>query len=282
MVHGLFQDCRLAFRSIRRSPAFAAIVIATMALAIGANTAVFSIFNALVWRPVPVREPSRLVVLTPLEERGTSTRFVYAATMEQLRASQQIFDRLSLYSGGGALRAEVRGVVSDGGVEGVDPEYFDLVGARPALGRLLIPADTLGRTGAPSVVISNRFWRQRLGGDPHAIGESISIDGTPMIVVGVMEPGFRGLQADNGADLFMTMAALRPIAGDMTRPLRARNVVARLRPGATVDEARAQMLTALAVPCCYGRRRPARGGPAGAAGAARQRRVDRDRVLGAA
>src|SRR5262245_23096374 len=241
MFHGLDQDVRLAFRAIRRSPAFAAIVIVTIALAIGANTAVFSVFNALVLKPLAVREPSRLVVLSPIEERGTATRFVYAATLEQLRGGQPIFDRLSLYSGGGALRSEVRGAAVDAGVEGVDPEYFEIVGARPALGRLLISSDALGRTGAPSVVIGDRFWRQQFGSDPHAVGESIRIDGTPMTIVGVMQRGFRGLQADSGADLFMTLATLRPIAGDMTRPLRARNVVARLRPGVTVDEARAEM-----------------------------------------
>src|SRR5215510_540518 len=79
MIDSLRQDVRLALRGIRRSPAFAAVVIATIALAVGANTAVFSIFNAIVLRALPVREPSRLVLLTPIEERGTATRFVYRA-----------------------------------------------------------------------------------------------------------------------------------------------------------------------------------------------------------
>src|SRR5262245_11249963 len=264
MFHGLDQDVRLAFRAIRRSPAFAAIVIVTIALATGANTAVFSVFNALVLKPLAVREPSRLVVLTPIEEPGTAARFVYAATLEQLRGGQQIFDRLSLYSGGGALRTEVRGAAVDAGVEGVDPEYFEIVGARPALGRLLIPSDALGRTGAPSVVIGDRFWRQQFGSDPRAVGESIRIDGTPMTSVGVGRGAAR-LEGAAGGQRRRSIHAAGDAASDRRRHDAPAARAQRYRASEAGRHGRrgaCAIADAVAGPCGRGRTRATRGGPA--------------------
>ena len=238
MIDALWQDVRYASRSIRRSLGFAGIVVATMALAIGANTALFSIFNGIVLKTLPVREPQRLVALTATSQRVTGTQMIYKATLDALRERQHVFSAMTLYSGGGALRVEARGVEIDGGIEGVDPAYFDMLGARAQVGRLLQPADAIEPTGAPVVVISNRLWQRLFARDPHAIGEVIRVNAVPLTVVGITEPSFRGLQADVGADLFMTLAKLRPIAGDVMRPLRGRNVIAQLRPGVTVDEAR--------------------------------------------
>ena len=239
MFDGLWQDVRHTARSIRRSPGFATIVVATLTLAIGANTALFSVFNGLVLKTLPVREPRRLVVLTPTSQRLTGAQMIYSATLDRLRSAQGVFSAMTLYSGGGALRVEARGLEIDGGIEGVEPAYFEMLGARPQIGRLLQPADAVGPTGAPVVVISDRLWRRLFARDPRAVGEQIRVNAVPLTVVGVTEPSFRGLQTDVGADLFMTGARLRPISGDMTRPPRGRNAIAQLRRGVTVDEARA-------------------------------------------
>ena len=241
MLDTLLQDLRYAWRSVARSRALSATVIGTMALAIGANTALFSIFNGLVLKTMPVHDPERLVTLNPASQRVTGTQMIYKATLDSLRASQGVFTAMTLYSGGGALRVEARGVETDGGIEGVEPAYFDMVGARPQLGRLLQPADAIEPTGAPVLVISDRLWQRLFARDARAVGEQILVNATPLTIVGVLDASFRGLQTDVGADLFMTMATLRPIAGDMTRPLRGRNVIAQLRPGVTVDEARRAM-----------------------------------------
>ena len=242
MLESLWQDVRYALRSIRRSAAFSLVVITTIALAIGANAALFSIFNGLVLTTLPIGEPARLVVLTALDERGASPQFIYETTLQSLRDGQQVFDHTSLYSGGGVLRTEGRGMAIDAGVEGVDPDYFDMVSARAVLGRVLAPADTIGTSGAPVVVVSHRLWQRLFAGDPHAIGERVIVEGTPLTIIGVLDAAFHGLQRDAGADLFMTMPAVRAISGDPSRPLRARNVIARLRPTVSLETARAHVV----------------------------------------
>jgi len=243
MLDALRQDVRYSFRVLARSPGFTAAVVLTLALSIGANTALFSLFNALVLRPLAVREPQRLAVISATDERGTQPRFIYASTFDELRTQQQAFETLSLYSGGGVLRVEARGVMADAGVEATTPAYFEMLGIQPFLGRLISDADTaVGGAGAPVVVIGHRFWQRLFGGDPHAVGETLEVEGTPLTIVGVTPPGFYGLQADGGADFFTPIATLRPISGDPKRPLRAWNVIGRLRSGVTFDQARAEML----------------------------------------
>lgn len=176
MFDALFQDVRYAWRAIARSPAFSATVIGTMAMAIGANTALFSIFNGLVLKTLPVREPQRLVALGATSQRVTGTQMIYKATLDALRDRQSVFSAMTLYSGGGALRVEARSVELDGGIEGVEPSYFDMVGARPQLGRLLQAADTIEPAGAPVIVISDRLWQRLFGRDPRAIGDQIRVN----------------------------------------------------------------------------------------------------------
>ncbi|OLC42743.1 MAG: hypothetical protein AUH43_21910 [Acidobacteria bacterium 13_1_40CM_65_14] len=241
MIDALLHDVRYSFHSLRRAPGFSVVVIATLALAIGANTALFSLFNAIVLRPLPVREPDRLAVMTVTDERGTQNRFVYATIFEAFRAEQRAFELLSMYSGGGVLRAEARGVAVDGGVESMMPEYFEMLGVRPIVGRLINHADASNNDGAPVIVIGYRFWQRQFGGDPRAVGETLRVDGTPLTIIGVTQPGFHGLQADAGADFFVTVPTLRPIAGDMTRPLRTWNIIGRLRPRVTLEQARAEV-----------------------------------------
>jgi len=234
-------DVRQGWRTLRRAPAFSLVVVATIALAVGANTALFSVFNALVLTPLPVRDPSRLVVLTATSATTTGTQMIYDATLQQLRESQHLFTAMTLYSGGGALRVAARGVETDGGIEGMDPGYFEMVGARAQAGRLLQPSDAIGPRGVPVIVISDRLWQQLFARDPLAIGATILVNTTPLTVVGVVAPPFRGLQTDVGADLFVTMPAIRALAGDVTRPVRGRNVIAQLAPGVTVEQARAEV-----------------------------------------
>jgi predicted permease len=241
MLNALLSDIRYTVRTLRRAPGFTLVVVATLALAVGINTTLFSLFNAIVLRPLPVQEPQRLVVLSATDARGAQSRFIYQATFEALRSAQRSFDLLSLYSGGGVLLAEARGASVDGGVESVMPEYFEMLGIRPSIGRLITREEAAGRDGAPVVVISHRFWQRQFGGDPQAVGAAIKIENTLLTVVGVTPPEFHGLQAAGGADFFVTVPTLRPITGDSTRPLRARNVIARLRPGVTLEQARAEL-----------------------------------------
>lgn len=219
------------------------VVIATIALAIAANTAIFSLLNAIVLRPVPVSDPDRLVAISIADPRTTQPGFIHADTFTAFLAQQRSFATLSMYNGGAFPRVEARGAAVYAGVEGVTPEYFAVVGARIAAGRFLTDADNAPAGAAtPVVVITDRLWQRIFGGDPRAVGETLKIDGTPVTIVGVAAPGFYGLQTDAGSDLFISLSGQATVAGDRKRALRARNVIGRLAPGVTIEQARAEVV----------------------------------------
>src|SRR2546425_7343045 len=123
MLDALWIDIRHSLRGLRRSPGFSLVVIATFALAIGANTAIFSLLNAIVLRAVSLSDPDRLVAISTTDTQTTQPVFIYADTFTAFRAQQRAFATLSMYSGGFFLRIEARGAAVSAGVEGVTPEY---------------------------------------------------------------------------------------------------------------------------------------------------------------
>src|SRR5258708_23366297 len=121
MIDPLLQDVGYAYRQLRRSPGLALVVILTLAFGIGAKTALFSVLNALVLRTLPVKEPERLVVLSVNDSRGQPGRFLYYDTFTELASRQHVFEAMALYVGGGLLKTETRGELSEGGVEAATP-----------------------------------------------------------------------------------------------------------------------------------------------------------------
>jgi putative ABC transport system permease protein len=242
MLDALWLDIRHSIRSLRRSPAFSLLVTITFALTIGANTAIFSLLNAVVLRAIPASDPDGIVALSTTDARRNAPGYIYADTFTTFRQQQQSFSHLSMYSGGGVLRVEARGAAYDATVEGVMADYFALLGAKPQAGRLITEADEASGDGTQVVVISDRLWKRTFGGDSHAIGETMKVQGKEMTIVGVTAAGFLGLQADSGADLFIPTSMMRDIAGDPTRPVRARSIVGRLAAGVTLTQARAELL----------------------------------------
>lgn len=242
MVDALWTDLRFAVRRLRSSPAFSFVVVATIALAIGASTTVFSLLNAIVLRKVPVRSPAGLVSISTSDVAAGPRRYIYADTLVAFRTQQRSFSELSMYSAG-SFRIEARGSAIDANVEGVMPGYFRLLDVRASTGRLLADGDLpLARGAAQVVVISDRLWRRMFSADPRAVGDPIRIDGRPMTVVGITEPGFFGIQADGGSDLFVPFSTIRVLAQDASRALRARDAIGRLATGATIEQARAELL----------------------------------------
>jgi putative ABC transport system permease protein len=242
MLDALATDVRHSIRALRRSPGFSMLVMLTLALAIGANAAIFSLLNAIVMRAMPVSDPDRIVSLSTSDARRNQIGYIYGDTFAGFRQQQQSFSHLSMYSGGGVLRVEARGAAYDATVEGVMADYFAMLGAKPAVGRLITDGDdATSGVGTKVVVISDRLWKRAFGTDPRAIGETIKVRGKEMTVVGVAGAGFAGLQADSGADLFIPTSMMRDVAGDPTRPARARNIIGRLAPGITLAQARAEV-----------------------------------------
>jgi putative ABC transport system permease protein len=243
-LDALVQDLRYALRQIGRSPGFASAVILTLALGIGANAAVYSLLNAIVLRSIPAQDPDRLVALSCADARGQQPRSIYIDTFELLRTKQHVFESVSLYSGGGQLLVEAKGIRAPALIESGTPEYYEVLGVRPFLGRFISGQDTPRDVpSAPVVVIGYRLWQQRFGADPKVLGQTLTVEDMPLTIIGVTPPDFPGLQVDSGADFSVTMWALRKLAGDPKRPLRAWNIIARLKPGVSLEQARAEVTT---------------------------------------
>ncbi|MFH1573685.1 MAG: ABC transporter permease, partial [Acidobacteriota bacterium] len=227
-----------------REPGLAVVVILILALGIGANTALYSLMNAMVFRTLPVRNPHELVSVTWYDQKGLR-KIVHYDSFLELAKRQDVFESMS-GNASAALTTERNGLWAADQVEAITSEYFSLFGLRPHLGRFFSSADT-PQAGEPAqvVVVGYRFWRDRLGGDPDVIGHPINLDGTPLTVIGVMPRDFRGLFFDTGSDLFVPLSLLRRLASfaAVKRPVQVTYMIGRLRPGVSLEQANARLST---------------------------------------
>jgi putative ABC transport system permease protein len=235
------QDLRYALRLLLRTPGFTIVAVLTLALGIGANTAIFTVVNALLLKPLPYAEPDRLVMVWqdfrarsgPIDEWGTPGNYV------DWRAQKEVFDGIAMISGwrptlvGGPEAEPLQG-------EQVTHEYFTVLGVNPVLGRNFSDADDVPK--APRVtIISDKLWKRRFGGEPSAVGRTITLSGVPHEIIGVLPPEFRPIIA-GAAELWrpMQLNTASPSRGAIT--LRS---VARLKTGVSVDRGQV-LMTALA------------------------------------
>ena len=203
----LRQDLRYALRTLRRSPAFTAIAVLTLALGIGANTAIFSLVSGVLLKPLPFAEPERLVLLwenfTPVN--GPDRMLPAAATVVQWKARSRAYDGLAMLIAnpynltGGGEPERLAGVRTD-------TNLFTLFGLRPILGRTFA-ADDEGPDATPVVVISDRLWARRFGADPGLVGRTIVLDGLSRTVIGIVPSDFRLAGAETS---LWVPAAFRP------------------------------------------------------------------------
>ena len=244
---GLIHDIRMAARSFRKTPVFTAGAILTLTLAVGANTAIFSILNALLLRDLPVREPSSLVSLT----RVTGTTADGAFSLRMVRAiaeRQRSLSALVGWTSTGIINIEIDDVRTRGNVSAVTGNYFSELGIRPVAGRLLRDEDVSVDTqhSAPIAVIGHGFWQRHFNSDPAAVGRTVRVVGTPFTIVGVAPAGFKGLGLTLEIDVAVPLTFV-PIVRDV--PERAFlngavnpiSLAGRLRPSVTIDQARAEL-----------------------------------------
>lgn len=237
-LEALLQDIRHAFRHFRRSPGFSVAAIATLALGIGANTAMFSVLNTLTLQRLSVSDPDQLFSLSSYNERGQK-RYVPMPTVIDLNREGPLVEACG-YNGGGILPMEANGIPTQGIMAIVTGRCFSVFGIRPVLGRAIEDEDgPIMTAGAKVVVISDRLWQRLFHRDPGAIGKSMRIDSVVATVVGVAPPGFRGIHADIGIDVFAPPDSLIP-ATQGRRPV-AQEVLGRLKPGVTLQQAQAQL-----------------------------------------
>ncbi|MCC7007676.1 MAG: ABC transporter permease [Acidobacteria bacterium] len=185
------QDARHALRLMRRDPAFTLTALATLALGIGLNTAIFSVAYGVLWRPLPYDDPDRLVVVSSAQQTpvGIKTFQTWApVTFEGLRPRVSALDDLAAYN---PIDAELTGRGEPLQVPGlhVSPNFFAMLGVQPARGRAFL-AGAAAPEDDRSAIVSDRLWRTSLGADPAILGQSIAVDGVPRTVVGVLPPDF--------------------------------------------------------------------------------------------
>lgn len=243
----LLQDLRYGWRMLVRKPTFTIVAVLTLALGVGANTAIFSIVNAVLLRSLPYRDPDRLVRVY-FNEPGLGLRDVRFSKPEMddlLTRADALEDVTPIFEGSENLT----GVKQPERVEGVNTSfsYFSMLGVTPQIGRLYGPQDFVPGV-APVVVISDGLWRRAYGADPNVIGRTIRIDNDPLTIIGVLPRGFRhpGPTTSGDADVF---AAFGFIGTPFPPPLRGTRIfpngIGRLKPGVTLKQAQAR-LTAMA------------------------------------
>jgi hypothetical protein len=186
VLDSLRQDVRAAVRGLRKSAGFSAVVIGTLALGIGANTSLFSIFNSLIMRPLPVRDPGSLALLT-------DGSWSYPVWQEIRARAGDLFDGAFAWSGESFdVAPSGRAVIVDGAY--VSGHFFDVLGVPAFRGRMLTTADdSPAPSSGPVAVISHRFWRQHFGGADDVVGRQLTVQRFSFTIVGVMPLGFSGV-----------------------------------------------------------------------------------------
>ncbi len=230
----MLQDIRYALRQLLKSPAFTIVVVLTIALGIGANTAIFSVVNAVLLRPLPYKDSDQLVTIL---HNGNDP--VAPANYLDWRNQNHVFDAMSIAE---AWTPNLSGTAHSEAVNGlrVSTNLFPMLGVQPLLGRFfLADADVQGKDH--EIILGYRLWQRAFGGDPSVVGKSITLQGEPYTVVGVMPGSFRfaPFWATN-AEVYAPLALGDRAASRESNSLR---VFARLKPGVSVDEARSEMAT---------------------------------------
>lgn len=242
----LWQDLRYALRTLMKAPGFTAVAILSLALGIGANTAIFTLVDALLLRELPVRQPEQLVELSVQRLEGF-VPFSYPMFRE-LSSGQRVFSDLMAWNSGGLFNVELNGALSQDAVVAVSGNYFSGLGVSPLLGRFIAPDDANPPNGSTSqvAVLGYEFWQQRFGADTNIIGRAIRIEGHSFIIIGVTRKWFTGMTPGYPPEIMVPLTAQPLISGQWIQNLEDRSklwlsLTGRLTPGTTVAQARAQL-----------------------------------------
>jgi predicted permease len=196
----LAQDLRHGLRGFRRSPAFTTTAVLSLALGIGATTAIFSIFNTLVLRPLPVRDPATLFQVLHRGDGGASESSTYAL-YEHLKTHAQTIEGAFQVDPTRTMRVLVDGQAEAVVGQRVTSDYFKVLGIRPVIGNVIEPGGERGSTTNHVVVLGDTYWARRFGRDPGVLGRTMTIDEVPHTIIGVTPPEFFGLQVGRRADV---------------------------------------------------------------------------------
>ncbi len=250
-MSSFWRDLRHALRFLRLSPGFTLVAVLTLALGIGANTAIFQLIDSIRLRTIPVKNPQELGTIRIADRHWGSGQFssqysqLTFAMWEQIRKRQEGFAEIAVWSDqrfnlatGGEVR-KAKGIRVSG-------DFFHVLGVEPILGRLLGPEDDQPGCGASAANISYAFWQRDFAGDPSAVGKRLTLDGNSFQVIGVTPPGFNGISIGDTYDVAVPIC-VEPILSPRNNRLTLRHAwwlatIGRLKPGWTIPRANAQML----------------------------------------
>jgi predicted permease len=257
-----WRDLRYGLHMLVKNPGFTVIAVVTLALGIGANTALFSVVDAVLLRKLPVKDPDLLVLFNSVWARNTgpgshdgnvqrdqatgiATRSSFPhITFQRLREQKGVLSDLAVF-GGVDVNVNVAGQADVGAGQAVSGNYFELLGVQPFLGRTLAEADD-NPAAAPVVVLSHRYWLRRFGNNREVIGHQININNVAFTIAGVTPPGFEGtMNVGSTQDLYIPVTWEPQVAGERSEMKGAGiwwlRMIGRLKPGATVEQARASL-----------------------------------------
>jgi predicted permease len=248
----MFQDVRYGIRMLLKKPGFTLVAVLSLALGIGANTAIFSLLDAVLIKTLPVEQPEQLVLFGNGQNQGMTNSFPAESTdLFSYPFYRQVQQRTDVFSGVASLLSipwDVHGFVNTSGdieqlqVQLVSGSYFPVLGINAGLGRVLTEADDQNPGGHPVTVVSYAWWQQRLGGDPAAVGKTITIDNVAYTIVGVAPREFFGTTVGSAPDLWVPLAMEKQMPpahwdGRNAEDVQALFIIGRLKPGVTAPQA---------------------------------------------
>src|SRR5262245_5216607 len=245
----MFQDVRFAIRSAFRNPALTSVIVISLALGIGANTTIFTLINAVFLRPLPVKDPVRLVQVFTVMPKSSAFQTISLPNYRDFRDNVKEFSGLLAFQGIGANLAGGTEPVATGG-QLVTGNYFQVIGVDAALGRTITPEEDAAPGASPVMVISAGLWKRAFASDRNVVGKTVTLNGRTFTIVGVLPSEFRGLQTLGNVDFWAPLAMYEQLVTGQTarnfytaRNSLAFSVVGRLQPGVSLEQARHAMKT---------------------------------------
>ena len=243
----MFQDLRFGARMLRTHKSVTLVAVFSLGLGIGANTAIFSLINATLLKKLPVKEPQQLVVFTTVGPQGTDNSYSYPQ-IERFQQNNNSFVGIITASGAGRMRMTERragGQVESIQATRVSGNFFSVLGVNAVAGRTLTEDDDQATSPQPVAVISYQFWQRRFSLEPGVVGRKITLDDFPFTIVGVAPPGFFGFEVGFSPDVWWPLQMTPQVTpgGNGLRRGEWLRVMARLKPDAQLEQARAEMDT---------------------------------------
>jgi putative ABC transport system permease protein len=247
-MNNISQDIRYALRGLRKSPAFAVIAIITLGLGIGANTAIFTVINAVFFHPIPVKDPARLMQIFTIDQRKALANNFFPSSYpnnQDIQRRAQSFDGMAIESFAFLpVSLTVNGQPNQYIAQLTSGNFFDVLGVHAQMGRTFRPEEDREAGAGPVVVLNHGFWERAMAANPNVIGENVLLNGHGYTIIGVAPKGFQGTSVIGGPDMWIPLSMhdqiLTGIAKDLFNERRflGYDAVARLKPG--VQEAQAQ------------------------------------------